>query len=134
MQPRSIQEYIEHEEQMERRNLRNLLSLPEPSTPTIYQDGGSLICEDCGSVCERHIWSPRLQAWIGECCQVAETDLLPANYAAEQCRILEEYVGVGVVPLIDEALAHLRLVKMQQSPDPHVAIAIGLLAKAKEAA
>jgi hypothetical protein len=103
----------------------------EHDTAESYSDGGQLLCGDCGGSCLTHTWDRRQQAWIGECCQFPQSDPLPANYAAQQLALLEEVVGLGERhPVILEALAHLRMAKMQSSgPLVHVEIAERLLRK-----
>jgi len=138
--PDSIQSHIEHDEQVDRiqARLHSGEHAPDSLNYDHYEDGGELVCGDCGGPCQSHTWDKRHQLWIGECCRLPEAGPLPANYAAQQVAILEDVVGItdGRAALVDEALAHLRLVRMQ-STDPlmlHVEIAERLLQQIRRAA
>ena len=140
MVTQSIQSHIERDEQVDRIQARLGLGehAPDSLNYDYYEDGGELVCGDCGGPCQTHTWDRRQQVWIGECCRVPASDPLPADYAAEQVAILEDIVGItdAAAALVDEALAHLRLVRMQ-STGPlmlHVEIAERLLQQIRRAA
>jgi len=130
--PGSIQSHIEHDEQVDRSysGLRSGEHAAD-SLNCSYEDGDDLICGDCGGPCQTHTWDRALQVYIGECCRLPKTDPLPANYADDQVGILEDVVGItdGRAALVAEALAHLRLVRMQSADSlvEHLRIAEGIL-------
>jgi len=131
--PDSIQSFIEHDEQVDRIEARLHRGEHAPDSLNLepYQDGGDLLCGDCGGPCQTHTWDRALQVYIGECCRLPEADPLPANYADDQVGILEDVVGItaGRDALVAEALAHLRLVRMQSAASlvEHLRIAEGIL-------
>ena len=135
---KSVQSDTAHNEQVDSSQSRIRCGHHAPDSLNLYQDDEELMCGDCGGPCQSYTWDIRQQVYIGECCRLPESDPLPANYAAEQVAILEDVAGITETgaELMDEALAHLRLVRMQ-SADPlmmHVAIAERLLQQIRSTA
>lgn len=131
----SIQSFIERDEQIDRTQRR--IAARQAELLEAYQDGGELLCGDCGGSCQTHTWDKRQQVWIGECCRLpVSNDAAPDNYAAQQVAILEHVVGIEEhAELLNQALSHLRMARMQSSgPLVHVEIAEKLLEQIRRAA
>src|SRR5205807_9553289 len=130
--PNSIAEYEHEEREMERR-------ATVAESPAPYADGGDMICEGCAGTCKTHTWNNHQQMFLGECCVMPQSDPLPANYAVRQVAILENIAGISTsaAELLDKALAHLRMVRLQSSNGPtleHVRYAEYLVEQARRIA